>query len=279
MSTTTSTTTTTPPAFHHNPIGALRVSGSRVIRSEWIKLRSVRSTVITIVASMFAFVFFGTLFSISAGSGETRGPTGDFTSPVDIALGASTLVVVIVGVLGALFAASEYSSGLIKTTFASTGSRLAVLGAKTAVIAPTIFVTNLVAATMAFFVGQAAYTGDLATVSITDPGALRALIGTAAYHTGIAVIGVALGFLLRSSSGAIGVIVVTVFIAPALISFMPDSVSDSVLKYLPSEAGASMKTLEPAAGQLGSGAGFAVFAAWVVGVLALAAWQLQRRDA
>jgi ABC-2 type transport system permease protein len=257
----------------------LRVTTRRVIRGEWIKLRSVRSTVITIAASMFAMVFFGVVFSATAGSGDARGPAVNLNDPVDLALSASTLVVLIVGVVGALFTASDYSTGLIKTTLASTGSRLEVLAAKAAVIAPTIFVTTLIASVVAFVAGQAAYTGDQMTVALSDPDAMRALIGTATYHMGIAVMGVALGFILRSTAGAIGTIVVMVFISPALIGLLPDSIADSALKVLPSEVGASMKAMEPTANQLSPGSAFAVFAIWVLGSLAVATWQLRRQDA
>jgi ABC-2 type transport system permease protein len=269
-----STVATVTPAA-----GRLRVTASRVIHSEWIKLRSVRSTVITIGAAAFVLVFFGVVFSSAAGSEAAQGPTAGLTGPVDVSLAGSRLAVLIVGVVGALFAASEYSSGLIRTTFAATGSRLAVLRAKAVVIAPTIFVVTFLASIVAFVAGQAVYAGDEPTVALTDPGALRVLVGAAFYHAGIAVLGVALGFILRSTAGAIGTIVATVFIAPGLISFLPESLSDSVLKVLPSEAGASMMAIEPAAGKLGATAAFGVFTVWVIAAIAVAAVRLQQRDA
>ena len=99
------------------------------------------------------------------------------------------------------------------------------------------------------------------------------------YLTGIALIGLALGFILRSSSGAIASLFAGVFIGPGLLSLLPDSFTDYVLKYLPSEAGSAMMSRVSDPDLLSTGSAYAVFLGWVFGLLALAAVLVRTRDA
>ena len=104
-------------------------------------------------------------------------------------------------------------------------------------------------------------------------------LGATTYLAGIAMIGVALGFILRSTSGAIGVLVAAVFILPGLLGLLPESFSDSVVKYLPSKLGESMRALNPGDDLVAVGPAFLIFLAWVVGLLCVAAVLVRRRDA
>ena len=136
-----------------------------------------------------------------------------------------------------------------------------------------------VGTTLAVAVGQMLYAGDQATVSLTDPDTLRVVLGATLYLTGVALMGVALGFIVRSTSSAIGILVAALFIGPTLLGLLPDSVTDTVLRYLPSKAGESMMALTPTSDLLPTGTASVVFAAWVVGMLSIAALLVRRRDA
>ncbi len=125
--------------------------------------------------------------------------------------------------------------------------------------------------------GQAVYAGDLATVPLAD--ALDVIVGAVVYLVGIGLIGLALGFILRSTAAAIGTLVAGVFIGPNLLNLLPESITDVFLKYLPSEAGSAMMTQVADPDLLSRGAGYAVFAAWVFGLLGLAAFLVKKRDA
>jgi len=127
--------------------------------------------------------------------------------------------------------------------------------------------------------GQAVYSGSAETVTLADDGVWRVLLGATTYLAGIAMIGVALGFILRSTSGAIGVLVAAVFILPGLLGLLPESFSDSVVKYLPSKLGESMRALNPGDDLVAVGPAFLIFLAWVVGLLCVAAVLVRRRDA
>ena len=278
MTTTLDTTTptrTTTTDDDHAPPG--RVSTWNVIRGEWIKFWSVRSTKFTLIAAGVVTVVFGMIFSAVANSDEAAGPAALLTDTLDLALAGMGLSEMIVGVLGVLLVAGEYSTGLIRTTFTAVGRRARVLWAKAAVLAASVFAMAGIAVTAAVVLGQAVYAGDLATVPLTD--ALDVIVGAVVYLTGIGLIGLALGFLLRSTAAGIATLVGGVFIGPNLLNLLPDSITDAFMKYLPSEAGSAIKTQVSDPDLLSSGAGYVVFIVWVAALLGLAGYLLRNRDA
>ena len=254
-----------------------RVSTWNVARGEWTKFWSVRSTKFTLLAAGVVTVVFGMIFSAVAESGEAAGPATLLTDPIDLALAGMALGEMIVGVLGVLIVAGEYSTGLIRTTFAAVGRRTKVLWAKSAVLAASVFAMAAVAVTAAVVLGQAVYAGGQATVPLAD--ALDVIVGAVVYLTGIGLIGLALGFLLRSTAAGIAVLVGGVFIGPNLLNLLPESITDVFMKYLPSEAGSAMMTQVTDPELLSRGAGYVVFVAWVVGLLGLAGYLVRKRDA
>ena len=271
----TAPTRTTTTNGDHTP--TRRVSRWNVIRGEWIKFWSVRSTKFTLLAAGVVTVVFGMIFSALADSSEAAGPAALLTDPIELALAGMSLSEMIVGVLGVLLVAGEYSTGLIRTTFAAVGRRTKLLWAKAAVLGASVFAMAAVAVTAAVVLGQAVYAGDLATVPLTD--ALDVIVGSVVYLTGIGLIGLALGFLLRSTAAGIATLVGGVFIGPNLLNLLPDSITDVFMKYLPSEAGSAMMTQVSDPDLLSRGAGYVVFIAWVVGLLGLAGYLLRKRDA
>lgn len=251
-----------------------------VVRGEWIKFRSVRSLWITLVAAAFATIGFGMIFSATAGSDEAApGPAAFATDPVEIALGSINLTQLIVGVIGVMVVAGEYSTGLIRTTMAAIGRRTMLVRSKAIVLAAVTAAVMSVTTVITVWAGQLVYGGDQATVSMTDPELWGVIGGTTAYLAGIALIGAALGFILRSTAGAIGVFVTTIMIGPGLLSLLPDSFTDATLKYLPSEAGSAMMSRVADPDLLSTGSAYAVFAAWVIGLLGVAAFMLRSQDA
>ncbi len=256
-----------------------RVRWRNVAKGEWIKFRSVRSTKLTLLAAGIVTVAFGMIFSATATSEEATGPAAALTDPVQLALASVDLTAMIIGVLGVLIIAGEYATGLIRTTIAAVGNRLKVLSAKAGVLAGAIAAVMSVATLLALWLGQAVYSGDLPTMAITDPDTIGVVLGTTFYVVGIGLIGLALGAILRSTAAAIGVLVGGVFIGPQLLTLLPEGFTDAVLKYLPSEAGSAMMSTVSDPDLLSTGAAYAVFAAWVVGLLATAGVLMRKRDA
>jgi ABC-type transport system involved in multi-copper enzyme maturation permease subunit len=249
------------------------------LRSEWIKLRTVRSTIVGFAGAALSLVVFGAIFSSFADGGAEGGPPGTTGDSLASSLGGIQLAQLIIGVLGVLFVTSEYSSGMIRATLAAVSSRTQILRAKTFVLFATALGVMAVASIVAFLVGNAIYAGTGATYSLTDPGVLRAVLGAAVYAAGVGVFGVALGFLLRSAAGAIGVLVTLLLVAPVLIGLVPGTIGEWISKLLPGNAGQAIMDITTEAGQLSPWVGLVVFAGWVIAFLVAAAVTLRRRDA
>jgi ABC-2 type transport system permease protein len=105
------------------------------------------------------------------------------------------------------------------------------------------------------------------------------VLGAAVYAAGVGVFGVALGFLLRSAAGAIGVLVTLLLVAPVLIGLVPGTIGEWISKLLPGNAGQAIMDMTTEAGQLSPWVGLVVFAGWVIAFLVAAAVTLRRRDA
>ena len=260
------------------------VTGSGVLRSEWVKLRSVRSSTMTLLASAGMMLFIGAAAAALNGGLLTASLDEGGAAPEDptaTVLGGILLVPLIIGILGVMSITSEYATGTIRSTMTFVPKRLPVLWSKAAVLTALTLPVMAVATLATFLVGQWLLgAGDLGvpTAALGDPGVLRAVLGTAAYLTGIAVIGLALGTLLRSTSAALSALFGLVFLVPLLGGFLlPASIRDNVLLYLPSNAGTSFTSVTPTPDLLGSGAGALVFAAWVVVPVLAAGVALKRR--
>lgn len=257
--------------------GGLRVTQAAVVRSEWLKFRSVRSNLISLGSAAAAFVLLGMLFA-SLGDAD-RGPRGTATDSLAIIFGGLTLSQLVLGVAATVFVTSEYGSGMIRTMFAAVGRRSRVLWAKAGVVGAATATTMTAAAFVTFFAGSAVFGGDMPTYSLGDPGVLRTIVGAGFYSTAVALIGVALGFIMRSTASAIGVLVTLFMVAPILLRLVPGSVGDWLGKIVPSGAGDALMSVTSPDTLLSPGQGLATLVAWVAGLLGLAWVLVRRRDA
>ncbi|MGW7548609.1 ABC transporter permease [Streptomyces sp. NPDC054770] len=259
-----------------------KVSGRRVLRSEWAKFWSLRSSWITLAVAVFLLVLFGTIASYTYSPGATAGgPPGrssGTSDAVSLALTGVTFASLAVGVLGVLLSAGEYSTGMIRSTLTAVPRRLPVLWSKAAVIGPIALLLATLGALAAFGLGSPGLDGEKISLSLGDDGVLRSLAGAGLYLALVAVFGVALGLLLRNSAGAIASLVGILLILPGLASLLPDSWYDTLSPYFPSNAGQAVYALHQSSDALSPGAGIAVFAGWVALTLAAAAYRLVRND-
>lgn len=258
----------------------LKVTFPRVVRSEWIKFWSLRSTTITLAAAVLVFIGIGLLASsISADGGLDGGPGGGGPgSPTDISLAGMNFAQLVLGTLGVLFMASEYTTGMIRSSLAAVPERLGMLWAKAVVFAGVVFALMLVSAFVAFLGGQAII-GDGAA-SLSDDGVVRAIIGSAAYLTGAGLLGMALGALLRSTPAAISTYFGAMFLLTGVAQLLlPESWRDTVAPYLPSEAGTAMSAVTQNDGALSPVGGLLVFVAYLAVLGGAAAWRLKHNDA
>ncbi|MFK0159374.1 ABC transporter permease [Streptomyces sp. NPDC090499] len=261
---------------------AYKVTGARVLRAEWAKFWSLRSSWITLSVAVFLLVLFGTIasytYTAGAAAGGPPGRSGGDSDAVSLALTGVTFASLAVGVLGVLLSAGEYSTGMIRSTLTAVPRRLPVLWAKAAVIGPIALVLATLGALAAFGLGSPGLDGEKISLSLGDDGVLRSLAGAGLYLGLVAVFGVALGVLLRNSAGAIASLVGILLILPGLATLLPDSWYDTLSPYFPSNAGQAVYALHQSSDALSPGAGLAVFAGWVALTLAGAAYRLVRTD-
>jgi len=278
--TTIPTTTTTTAIAPASAPSALRVFRAN-IRAEWTKLRSVRSTVWTLLATVGLAVGFGALIGASQmSSWDNLDPAERLRfDPTSFSLSGLFLAQLAVGVLGVLVVTSEYATGQIRATFGATPQRLTVLAAKSTTFTAVVIGTGVVASFGAFWVGQAIFASKGLDASLADPGVLRAVFGGALYLAGVGILGVGLGTILRRTAGAVAALVALLFILPIVTGFLPSSFQDTIGKYLPAQAGMSIFNVVPSPDALSPWTGFAVLIGYGVTTLAIGGLLLNRRDA
>src|SRR6266567_3899332 len=223
-------------------VPALKVTQARVLRSEFTKFRSLRSTLYTLLAAVALMIGIGALFSaVTASQYHTFGAADKAAfDPISTSLTGVSFAVVAFGVLGVLLMSGEYSTGMIRSSLTAVPRRLPVLWGKLAVFAGVIFPVSLIASLVSFFLGQALLNGHHLGVSLTAPGALRSVVGAALYITVAGLLGVALGALLRNTAAGIATFTGVFFVVPPLASLLPSAVSDHLAPYLPSHAGEAL---------------------------------------
>ncbi|GAA4692031.1 ABC transporter permease subunit [Phytohabitans rumicis] len=260
-----------------------RLSTKGVLHAEWTKFWSLRSSWITLAVSLFLLVAFGVIAAITYDPAITtaEGPPGQqaASDAVGVILTGATFASLAIGVLGVLMSAGEYTTGSIRSTLAAIPSRLPVLWSKATVFGAIALVATTIGAFAAFALGNPQLNGQDIALSLTDDGVVRSLLGAGLYLGLVGILGVALGALLRSSAGAITVLAGVLLIVPGLTSLLPDSWSDTISPYLPSNAGSAVMSLTQSSDSLGPWTGLAVFAGWVAIALAAAAYRLVRSDA
>jgi ABC-type transport system involved in multi-copper enzyme maturation permease subunit len=285
MSTTSTTSTAIRTEVSPRDAGAgpsPRLTTGRVLRSEWIKQRSLRTTWMTLVGIFTSLVAFGLLAAQITTTSRTPGSQGpDFTGtgPVDTVLSGANFAILIVAVLGVIVGAREFSSGMIRSTVAAVPSRTSVLFGKVAAFVGSLTPVVVVGTLLAFFGGTAILShAGVTSAGWYDAGVARAVLGTIAYLIGLGVIGVSLGMVLRSIAGGVATLIGGLLFVPTLASALLPSSWDAVLKYLPSNAGLSFSSVTSSPDLLSAGAGGLVFAGWVALSLVLAAVVFRRRD-
>lgn len=239
-----------------------------VLRSEWIKLRSLRSTVIVCALTVAAVVAYPLPLAYQPGA-----------NPIAESLTGVYLAPLTVSILGVLVITGEYATGMIQATLSAVPRRLAVLWAKAVVLTLTVLPIAMVSTVAAFLAGQARYGRH--GVSLSAPGALRAVLGAALFLTVLGLLGLGLGALIRNTAGGITAAVGLTFVLPYAGDLLPPGWRSHVVPYLPMQAGQAVWAVPPQQTQdtLPPLAGFAVFCGYAAVLLTAAAIALNRRDA
>jgi ABC-2 type transport system permease protein len=266
--------------LRHRDISPARGSyGFRTVaRMEWRKLRTVRST--WYILAVFAAAMIGLAMLVGKNENYTQlsaAGRASFDPTYDAFLGLVPGQLLL-GVLGVLAITTEFSSGMIRATFAAAPSRPLVLAAKAAVLGAVTLAAGEISAFAAFYAGQALLKVPAPHATLGQPGVLRAAAMAGAYPALIALISLGIGAIIRHTAGAICGLVGVVFVLPLLFS-LSRSLQSTAQKFLPDTMRNSLIAVKPAGHLLSPGLTFGLLCAYAMVALAAGAWALARRDA
>ncbi|CAL9487858.1 ABC transporter permease [Streptomyces sp. enrichment culture] len=250
------------------------VTPARVLRAEWHKLRTLRSTWVGL--GLTVVLTLGTGLTIAA-SYESGGGDDDIDTVLLVLLGMQFTQVVL-GTLGVLTTAGEHSTGQIRATMAAVPRRLPVLWSKAAVLGTIGFLTVLATNFLTFPLAQTFLAGTDHTASLTDSGVARALVTNAVGLALLGVLALSLGSVLRSVPAGIGALIGLVMILSEVLALLPYAIVDDAARYFPGKALEALTHADPRPDLASPGAALLAMALWTAGSLALAALLLKRRD-
>ena len=259
-----------------------RVTLGTVVISEWTKLRTLRSTLWSLLAAVLAMAGLGSIVAaVQMSRWSHLEPQERLRyDAIDVGVGGYHLAQLAIGVLGVLIISGEYSTGMIRSSLMAVPRRLPVLWAKMIVFGAVTFGLMFFASLISFFSVQAIVTQHHQQVTLAAPHAFRAVVGTALFLTVLGTLAVALGALVRNTAGGIASFVALMFVLPGIVALLPASTGDAIAPYMPLSAGFTVATSTfEDAHHLGTWAGFAVFCGYAAVVVAAAAVGLLRRDA
>ena len=231
--------TTTAPASVRAfvPTGS-GLSFTGLLRSEWIKLRSVRSTIWSYATVVLISFGMALLMSVSIDFGDSPVPAD---AQATLLAQAATFGVffgqLVVAVLGVLAISGEYSTGMIRSSLTATPRRLPMLAAKAVVLFVCTFVVGVITTVGSYLVAASVLGGKGISASLTDPDLLLPLLGGALYLALVAVFALGVGAILRSSAGGIAAALGIILLLPIVLPMIPAQWATDLMAWLPGVAG------------------------------------------
>jgi ABC-2 type transport system permease protein len=267
------------------PGGPSPLGFGRLMLAEWTKIRSVQSTVWSLLAFVVVSVGFSTLVATVIehdwnAPGNHPNHARLVTDPTALIFGAGFgLGQLAICVLGVIVITSEYSSGAIRASLLAVPHRISWLAAKAVVFALIDCVLSAITVFAVFFIT----TGILHShvdITFSQPGVTRATIGAILYLTVLGLFALAIGGLIRHTAGAIATVIALVIVVPPLVTLIPGTIANHIHGYLPTVAGELItQTTQQSGDVLSAWQGFGVFCLWTAVLLFACGWLLVRRDA
>jgi ABC-2 type transport system permease protein len=274
------TTAARPAAAVTPPSGGTAAHAIEVLVSEWLKLRTVRSTWWTLAAVLVFNVAGAAALGIALPKTLNASQQASHRDPVQLSLIGLHLSVISIGVLGVLLISSEYTSGMIRASLAAVPPRRLLLAAKTVVLAVVAVAAGLASCYAAWFAfGVFLPAGSPMRMPLSDPGVARAVTGAGLYLGVLALAGLGLGAVLRSSAGAITALFGALFVPSIIMDLLPASWQDSAGRYLPMNAAESIYRVPQAPHSLSPWAGLGLLCAYAGAALIAGFVLIGRRDA
>ena len=253
------------------------VTFPRVVKSEWIKFRSLRSSWAVLGGAVFGMVLIALLIAYNTRHVAPNIQAADLSASSP--LQGWYLGMYLVGALGVLFVTGEYGTGMIRSTLTAVPRRLPVLWAKLVVFIAVTMAAMIAASFVAFLAAEAFISHYRHGFSLGDPGVLRAVIGTGVFLTLLGVFGAGLGWIIRNTPGALVTYFALLVALPVVFATFLGGWGKTVAEYFPIYAGGSFVQTFHESNTLAPWPGLLVVVLWAVATLTIAAVLLRRRDA
>jgi len=291
------TTATAPAHVSGTNLDGIHLSFVRLIRSEWIKLRSIRSTMWCYLVLFVLSIALSVLPALAAGSGSQHvtGANAD-AAVVTINTISIHLTALVVGVLGVLIITGEYGTGQIRSTFTADPRRYGAFFAKALVLAATTFVVSAASVWIGALASAPILNAQNIDVNLGHPSVFLPILGGSVYVTLVALLAFGIGTLIRASAGGVAITLGLLLVVPGILVAIGSLINAQwlldIAQFLPSQAGGQLSTFSgDASGAvhalstdaegvvLNGWEGFWVLLAEVVAVGAAALVLVKRRDA
>lgn len=260
----------------------VRVSG--VLASEWIKMRSVRSTMWSLFAMTLITVGVAVIAGITVTHQWNTFSLSDRLTfdPTGISLRGLLFSQLVIGVLGVLIISAEYGTSTIRATLSAVPHRPLVLATKAVVFGIVALIVGEILSFSAFLVGQALLNTPAPHATLSQPGVLRAVVGGGLLIPVYGLLALGLGTIVRHTAGAITAYVGAILVVPLIIQALPSSISRPVMKFMPFQISNTMSSVHRVL-DLGPSfspwVGFALLCAYAAAALLVGGWLMVRRDA
>ncbi len=246
-------------------------SPGRLVRSEFTKLRSLRSTWWTVLLATLIGLGLAVAIAYTIGAGEVPGDDLGVDTVATV-LASTGFAALVLGVLGALQMSGEYATGTISVSLTAVPRRWPLLAAKAAVLVAVVAPLSLAISAGAVLIGDAIIAGGVAF-------SWWAVLANTAYLTTAALLGLSLATIVRNTAMAITVLVAVIFVLPPLLPLLPWSWVQTVTDHFPDAARESLISTLPGTSALSDVAAVSTLAAWALAPLIAGAILLTRRDA
>jgi ABC-2 type transport system permease protein len=276
------TTATILRADHATVRPTHRPGFTDLMRSEWTKLTSLRSTwwslgvmvVLSLGFSITACAVYTHDFPTLDPENQTRFRSDTIGLIFQPALEFAALAVC---VLGVLLIASEYSTGMIRATMLAEPRRTRALLSKAATFGALIFVCSEIIAIPTFFIG-AAITRSHASVSIADAISIRSILGFGLYMSAMGIIALCIGTLVKHTAAGISIVLALQFVLPGVLSLIPGSVGDHIANAMPMGTDVIVSSGHDSSNVYTPLQGLLILVAWVLVLGGAALATIKRRD-
>ncbi|MCU1633250.1 MAG: transporter permease [Micrococcaceae bacterium] len=271
------------------------VTFGRILRSEWIKVTTVPSTVILIASTVVVMVGLAALFAwsltIMAQSINDPSVPAEFQAPTEgpgsaafqaLTTPSSGLVFgqLLVASLAVVLIASEWTTGMIRSTMVAVPKRTPALLAKAVIVAVVAFLVGFASAFLSYLIAQLILQSENLDFALTEDGVFASVINTGTFLALVAVISMSIGILLRNTAGGVVTAVGIFFVLPIivqLVSGLADWIPDAA-RFLPADAGTQMVAVTTADEALTQWEGGLVMGAWALVLLVVALITAKKRD-